>query len=412
MKIIHLLYADSGGGHNAVYRVHQALLKKKIDSQMWVINSKLDDNTIKQPLNVFQMKVIKFFLFFAKNFIVRLMKTKNLEIHSVSFFSSSFLKKINNSDADVVNLHWIQGEMLSIKDISKIKKPIVWTLHDMWAFCGAEHYTEDNRWQEGYNFNNRPSYEGGFDLNRWTWKRKRKYWKKEFQIVTPSKWLASCVSKSALMKDWPVSVIPNPIDADLWKPMDKYTAKKKLNLPSNVPLILFGAMGGGRNLRKGFDLLLQSLKKLKNNSTSKNLELIVFGQNKTKSQSDIAFPIHYIGHLSNNKDLQAAYSAADVMVVPSRQDNLPNTAIEAQACGAPVVAFDVGGLSDIIIHKKTGYLAKKFDTSDLAHGINWVLNQQKIKRLGINARIKAVEKFSEKKISENYLNIYKKVLTN
>jgi len=100
------------------------------------------------------------------------------------------------------------------------------------------------------------------------------------------------------------------------------------------------------------------------------------------------------------------------MVVPSRQDNLPNTAIEAQACGAPVVAFDVGGLSDIIIHKKTGYLAKKFDTSDLAHGINWVLNQQKIKRLGINARIKAVEKFSEKKISENYLNIYKKVLTN
>jgi len=410
MKIIHLLYADSGGGHNAVYRVHQALLKKKIDSQMWVIKSKLDDNTVKQPLSKFQMIIIKLFLFFVNNFIVRLIKTKNLEKHSVSFFSSSFLKKINNCDADIINLHWIQGEMLSIKDISKIKKPIVWTLHDMWAFCGAEHYTNDNRWQEGYNLNNRPSYERGFDLNRWTWKRKKKYWKKQFQIVTPSKWLASCVSKSALMKNYPVSVIPNPIDADFWRPMNKDTAKKELNLPTDVPLILFGAMGGGKNPRKGFDLLLNSLQNLKKNSKNKNFELIVFGENKNESNSKMSFPVNYLGHVYNNTNLQIIYNAADVMVVPSKQDNLPSTAVEAQICGTPVVSFDIGGLGDIIDHKKTGYLAKAFDIKDFADGISWVLDQSRSKELRNNARERSVIKFSEYKVADDYLKIYKNLL--
>jgi glycosyltransferase involved in cell wall biosynthesis len=322
---------------------------------------------------------------------------------------SNWVKLINNSDADIVNLHWIQRETMSIKDISKIKKPIVWTLHDMWAFCGAEHHTNDNRWRDGYYSNNRPNYESGFDLNRWTWNRKKKYWKTPIQIVTPSAWLAKCVSESALMKNWPVSVIPNPIDTDQWTPMDKKKARQLLNLSQDANLILFGAAGGEKNLHKGYDLLLSALEYVKADKKIKKIELVVFGQSKPKSQPDLGFPIHYFGHLNNDLILRTLYSAADVMVVPSRQDNLPNTAVEAQACGTPVVSFNIGGLPDIIDHQKTGYVARAFDIRDLANGIIWVLEQGFSSKLSNNARKRAVEKFSEKKIAEHYVNIYKKL---
>ena len=410
MRIIHLSYNDiNGGAFRATYRIHQSLLKQGINSRLWVNEKKSDDQTVEDSnnkigkvLNKLRAKIINYFL-------IKMLKTENKIIHSPSVLSSNWVKHINNSDADIVHLHWIQNEMLSIKDISKIKKPIVWTLHDMWAFCGAEHYTNDNRWREGYYSNNRPNYESGFDLNRWTWNRKRKYWKTSIQIITPSTWLAKCVKESALMKNWPVSVIAYPIDTNQWTLINRKNARQLLNLSQDVNIILFGASGGGKDPRKGYDLLLSALEYIKADKKIKKIELVVFGQSKPKSQPDLAFPIHYYGHLNDDHRLSALYSAADVMVAPSRQDNLPNTAIEAQACGTPVVSFDIGGLPDIIEHKKTGYLAKAFDTKDLANGITWILEQNVANKLGNNALEQVVEKFSEKKISEDYVSIYKKL---
>ena len=411
MRIIHLSYSDIiGGAFRATYRIHHSLLKHGISSRLWVNEKKSDDwtvedlnNKIGKVLNKLRPQVINYSL-------VKMLKTENKIIHSPSVLPSNWVKHINNSDSDIVHLHWIQNEMLSIKDISKIKKPIVWTLHDMWAFCGAEHYTNDNRWRESYNSNNKPNYESGFDLNRWTWNRKKKYWKNPNQIVTPSKWLAKCVSESALMKNWPVSVIANPIDTYQWKPMEKKNTRQLLNLSQDANLILFGAIGGGKDSRKGYDLLLSALEYIKADKKLKKIELVVFGQSKPKSQPDLGFPIHYSGHLHDDLSLRALYSAADVMVVPSRLEAFGQTASEAHACGTPVVSFDIGGLPDIIEHQKTGYLAKAFDTRDLANGITWVLQQDGSNKLGNNARERAVEKFSEKKISEAYLDIYKKLL--
>jgi glycosyltransferase involved in cell wall biosynthesis len=410
MKIIHLTYADSGGANNAVHRIHHALRNKNVDSQMWVNSSNLEDATV-MPVSKMDNLFNNFRCHLIKNTIVKTLKTENKIIHSPSILPSKWVKRIEESNADIIHLHWVQNEMLSIKDISIISKPIVWTLHDMWAFCGAEHYTNDSRWRKGYSYNNRPNYEKGFDLNLWTWQRKIKFWKKPLTIITPSRWLSNCVKESKLMHNWPVTTIHNPIDVYYWKPMNKKNARKYFNFSQDASLILFGAMGGGNDPRKGFDLLLQSLKKLKNTSKNKNIELVVFGQKKKKSHSYIELPIHFIGHLSNYKHLQAAYSAADVMVVPSRQDNFPSTAVEAQACGTPVVSFNVGGLSDIIEHKKTGYLAKKFDINDFANGINWVLDNQKVKQLYNNSRKRVIENFSANKISDSYINIYKKLLT-
>jgi len=410
MKVIHLAYSDYiGGASIAANRIHLSLLEENIDSKIWVdAPSKKISKLNKFNSSLEKMyKIIRLFLVFP---LLKLIKTDIPIHHSISILSSQWHKKINNSDADVVNIHWVQREMISIKDISKIKKPIVWTLHDMWAFCGAEHYTNDNRWREGYNSNNRPSYESGIDLNQWTWRRKKKYWKNPIQIITPSKWLANCVQESKLMSNWPVSVIPYPLNIKFFKPMDKKIARNQLKVPLDIPLILFGAIGGVKDYRKGFDLLVSSLEHLKNDSKTKKFQLVVFGQEEPKSPPKLGFLVHYVGYLNNDISLRLIYNSADAMIVPSRQDNLPNTCLEAQACGVPIVAFNTGGLSDIIEHKKTGYLAKAFDTKDLANGITYVLDQIDTKKLGKNARQKALEKYLPKTIAEKYKSIYERVL--
>jgi len=411
MKIVHLNYFDiNGGAARAVYRINNSLLKKGINSRMWVNKATSGNWSVEEPtskidkiLNEIRPRLINYSL-------VKMLKTENKIIHSPSVLSSRWVKHVNNSDADIVHLHWIQNEMLSIKDIPRIKKPIVWTLHDMWAFCGAEHYTSDNRWRDGYYSTNRPKYESGFDLNHWSWQRKKKYWTNPIQIVTPSKWLSNCVNESKLMHNWPVSVVPNPIDINRWRPLDKKTARDQLNLSNETSLIVFGAIRGAKDPRKGYDLLLEALKNLKADRKVKKIELIVFGQCKPQTQPELGFPIHFMGHLHDDISLQVLYSASDVMVIPSRQDNLPNTALEAQACDTPVVSFNIGGFADIIEHQKTGYLAKPFDTKDLAKGISWTLDNFKSQRYKNYIHKQAVLKFNEKKIAEQYINIYKRLL--
>jgi len=410
MKIIHLNYSDiNGGAARAAYRIHQSLLNKGINSKMWVNKKNSDEWTVEEPISKKVKLLNEIRPRLINHTLGKMIKTKNKIIHSYSIFPSNWVRYLNESNADIINLHWIQNEMLSIKDISKIKKPIVWTLHDMWAFCGAEHYTDDFRWREGYNSYNKPNYEAGFDLNRMTWLRKKKYWKNPLQIVTPSKWLGKCVGESALMKNWNISVIPYPIDIDFWKSLDKKIARQYLNLETKAQLILFGALGGHRDPRKGYDLLINALKYLKDNE-KRRIEIVIFGQSKPRFQLDLGFPVHYLGHLQDDLTIRTVYSAADVMVIPSRKDNLPNTALEAQTCGTPVVSFDVGGLPDIIEHKRTGYIAKSFDIKDLANGIYWVLDNCETTQLNNNARKQAILKYSEKKIAEDYLNIYKNLI--
>ena len=410
MRVIHLNHSDiNGGAARAAYRIHHALRASGVDSRMWVNKATAGDWTVEGPATKVA-KALAAVRGHAASPLVKTLKTGNPIIHSPAVLPSQWVKRINQSDADVVHLHWVAGEMLSIADIGRIEKPIVWTLHDMWAFCGAEHYAEEFRWREGYRRNNRPAHESGFDLNRWTWERKRKHWQRPMQVVTPSRWLAECVRESALMRNWPESVIPNCLDIVRWKPIEQAQARELLGLPADVPLLLFGAMGGGRDPRKGFDLLTDALAHLRGEIPG--LELVVFGQLAPRNRPDLSFPIHYTGHLHDDLSLRALYSAADVLVVPSRQEAFGQTASEAQACGTPVVAFNIGGLPDIVQHRRTGYLAKSFDTEDLARGIKWVLEEGSRTAINAQAREKAVRNFSSTVVSAKYINLYKAVLAN
>jgi glycosyltransferase involved in cell wall biosynthesis len=410
MKIVHLNYADiNGGAFRAGYRIHHSLLSAGIESRLWVNRAYSGDWTVNTPESKF-FKAKDLIKTNTTSAILKFIGIKSSTIHSPSIFSSDWVEKINSSDCDIVHLHWVQGEMISISDIGQIKKPIVWTLHDMWAFCGAEHYTNDYRWREGYTVANRPTGETGFDINRWTWQRKLKYWKKPMYIVGDSKWLARCASESILMKNWQVKSILYPLDLDVWKPIEKNLARSLLNLPNDVPLLAFGAMGGAIDPRKGFDLLADSIQILHSKQNCNGLQLLVFGERKPELAQNLGFPIHYFGHLYDDQSLRMLYSAADALVVPSRQEAFGQTASEAHACGTPVIAFDTGGLPDIIDHMFTGYLAKPFSIEDLSEGIAWVLENCDANKLGLNARARALNKFSPSIIANDYINLYKDIL--
>ncbi len=410
MKLILLNHSDiNGGAARAAYRIHHALRQSGVDSRMCVDSATSGDWTAQGPATKLRKGWAKIRPTLGGAPFKPVFKTGNPIIHSPAILPSGRVAALNNSDADVLHLHWVQGEMLSIADIGRLRKPVVWTLHDMWAFCGAEHYTEEFRWREGYRKGNRPSYESGFDLNRWTWERKRKHWQRPMHIVTPSHWLAQSVRESALMRDWPVSVIPNPIDTERWQPLEQVLARELLGLPKGVPLLLFGAIGGGQDPRKGFDLLQAALQHLRGEISE--LQLVVFGQLRPKDPPDLGFPIHYTGYLHDDLSLRALYSAADAFVLPSRQDNLPNTGVESLACGTPVVAFDTCGLPDIVTHQETGYLAKAFDEEDLARGIQWVLaDHVRHVRLGAKARAEAVTRFASTVIAPQYVKTYKSAI--
>jgi glycosyltransferase involved in cell wall biosynthesis len=302
--------------------------------------------------------------------------------------------------------------MLRIEELERINKPIIWTLHDMWAFTGGCHCSYGC---EGFRHScgncpqlNRSSKN---DLSRYILSRKKKAWSKlDITIVTPSSWLAECARMSSLFKRNRVEVIHNGLNLDVYKPTNKTTAREILGLPDNKKLILCGAMKAVSDHNKGFDLLYEGVKQL-SAKWSGRAELLVFGSSEPENSSDFGLPVHYLGYLYDDVSLALLYSAADIMVVPSRQEAFGQTASESLACGTAAVAFDIGGLRDIIDHQKTGYLAKPFDISDLAAGIEWVLSDEKRhKELCIKAREKAVNCFDVEKIARQYAELYESIL--
>lgn len=401
-------HADNvGGASRAAYRLYRTLLSADIKANMTVCEKKSDDWAVAGPSGILEKAKHLLRPRIGGN-LMRLQKTRNVNPHSANILPSNLSAKINKSDADIVNLHWVGGETMSIEDIGRISKPVVWTFHDMWAFCGSEHVAEDGpgaRWRSGYYRDNRPSCSSGLDIDRYTWNRKQRAWKNPAHIVTPSRWLAECVRQSALMKDWPVSVVPNVLDTKVFKPLDRLFSRDALNLPQDKKIVLFGAMGGGRSFNKGYDLLLDALKVL--SVDQRDILCVVFGQSEPEQPPGIPFPIKWMGHIGDDSTLALLYSAADVMIIPSRQENLPQSGTEAHACGCPVVAFNCTGLPEVVDHRITGYLAEPYKSDDLARGIAWVLDDsQRHLNLSLAARKKAENLWSARAVIPAYLAVY------
>lgn len=409
MRVLHVNESDiAGGAARAAFRILQAQRGAGLDARMAVNRAHSGDWTVTAPDTLRERISITVRRSMVQRATDRLSQPCS-GMASMALLRTRWPERFAALSAEVVNLHWINNEMLSVRDIARVHVPVVWTLHDMWAFCGAEHYTQSERWRVGYTPQSRPVDARGPDFDRWVWRRKQRAWRRPIQIVTPSRWLADCVRESALMRGWPVRAIPNPIDTSVWQPVDQRLARRLLGLPETAPLLLFGAMGGTRDPRKGYDLLVGALAQMQ--GRIEGLRLVVFGERQPREAPDLGFPVHYMGRLADDPTLRLLYSAADVMVIPSRMDNLPNTGVEAQVCGTPVAAFDVGGLPDIVEPGRSGYLARPFESGDLAEGILWLLaDPERRARMRVETAERAARIHDPSRVAGAYAALYEELL--
>ncbi len=341
--------------------------------------------------------------------IQRLQHSSNDVLHSVNLTPSLWSSVVGRKGADVVNLHWIGAGTLSIRDVGRIRRPVVLSLHDMWGFCGAEHYAPDEpdaRWQVGYRRNNRPSAHKGLDLDRFTWRRKRKHWG-PMAVICGSRWLADCARRSSLMEGWPIHVIPQALDLEVYRPVGREVARRILGFAQDEIVVLFS---GGEDSRKGHDLVGAVLARLAD--TIGQLSAVDFGRSEPIEAPRLGvLRWRWMGHLHDDITLALLYCAADVALVPSRQDNLPQVATEAQACGLPVVGFKVGGMDDAVDHLATGYLADPFSVDDLVRGLLWVLeNDGRRASLGRAARRRAADLWNAMKVVRSHVAVFEEAI--
>ena len=310
----------------------------------------------------------------------------------------------------MVNLHWVTDGFMSVEEIGKITKPVVWSLYDMWPFCGTEHYGVDSpnaRWRNGYSSDNRHSDEFGVDIDRWTWTRKRNSWK-PMNMVPASSWLEDSIHSSALMGTWPITRIPHVVDTHRFAPMDKAQARQRAGLPQQVPLILFLASAGISDERKGFDLLDRALARVR--SDHPDACVVIAGPKSQEYESPSGVPIIWQGSVEGDEALRTLYNAADLLVVPSREDNMPLTAMEAQSCGIPVVAFNIGGLPDIVVHDEAGFLVSPGDTQALGSAISRLLGDPSLREVFSDTAVHhARDTWSPEVVAAKYLDLYSKV---
>lgn len=334
---------------------------------------------------------------------------------SVNWLGSGLQRSLSAFAPDIVHLHWINAGYVSLGEIESLDLPVVWTAHDMWPFTGGCHYDSGCGRYVGSHCVHCPLQTHGRAIEVASSRLKRKVSACEasdIAFVCPSRWLGDVARASPVGAGRQVDVIPNCIDLDRYRPIDRAAARDLFGLAHDEIIILFGALRSQSDPRKGFEQLDAALRSVAATWRGAKISLCVFGTAKRGISSLHGIPVRNMGHLHDDESLIALYSAADIFVAPSLQDNLPNTVLEAAACGLPTVAFNVGGMSDLIEHEATGWLAPAGDASSLADGISAFLASRAWRvRAGAAAREAAASRFSYKTVAASYLAVYERLLT-
>ncbi len=319
--------------------------------------------------------------------------------------------------ADILYLHWINQGLLSLQNIRQLAqtgKPLVWTLHDMWAFTGGCHYSGACKNYEtdcGSCPMLRWSHPG--DLSHRVWKRKKNILPSDIQFITCSEWLAGIARQSSLLSAYPIVAIPNAIDTSVFKPIkeaDRKHFRQALTISDHALVLLFAAMKVSEP-RKGFSYLLEALKIFKNNHPSTPVELLVIGKSDPVELAALPYPFHSLGLIRDMSRLVEIYGSADAFVIPSLEDNLPNTVMEALACGTPVIGFVTGGFPEMAGHLQEGFIAPQRDAAALAEGISRLASDPEfLSRLRVAARKKAEIQYSNPVVAARHLDIYRQLI--
>lgn len=419
LKVLSVCTSDTAGGAaRAAFRIHKGVRELGVESQMFVKDKRSGDDSVK-ALGDF---VPKGRLHRMADWVAA--KVKNKQQHARwkkypnrdNVFMSDMrgtrlYGAFQKQSYDVLHLHWINQRFAHVKDLPT-DKPIVWTLHDSWPFCGVCHYFFDCE-EYKHSCGNCPFLCSDCldDLSHQVWKQKEKAYRHlDLHIVAPSQWLAQCARESSLFGRFPVTVIPNCLDADTFRPLtEEEISPRWASLAENRAgkrYVLFGAVNAVTDKIKGFVHLLDALRILSEQGHGEDFELIVFGADQPLEGMPESIPAHYVGYVSDTNELVSLYNLASVTVVPSLTENLSCTIMESLSCGTPVAAFNIGGNGDMIDHQENGYLARKDDNADLAAGILWCLENNQDGCLSKAGREKVLANYTPEVVARQYKELY------
>lgn len=419
MKIVHLsTYDVAGGAGRAAYRLHTGLRQAGIHSSMFVREARTKDDSVItfKPTQKFWGRVERHF----RRAGIRRKLSPSVSAENRQFEPFRSDRSEYGGDVisqlpkcDVINVHWIVDfvDYPSFFGAIPKGKRIVWTLHDMNAFTGGCHYDLGcGRYLSRCSQCPQLQSEETHDLSTMIWDRKKALFNRikpdQIHIATPSSWLADEVKRSPVLSRFPVSVIPYGVDLEDFAPRNQQSARDVFGIPQKAKVVLFVA-DGLPLYRKGLGTLGEALDRVAHRVP--NLFLICIGHNNPPPGFRV--PWIHLGFVNNDRLLSNIYSAADVFVIPSLQDNLPNTVMESMACGTPVVGFEVGGIPDMVQHGKTGLLARPHDARALEHAIVELLkNSERRSLLSANCRRVAVHRYSLARQAIRYYQLYKQLL--
>ena len=416
MKILHLnTYRDNGGAGKAAGRLNRALQQEGVDSELWV-NFSFDKE---EGHRNFSGSLLQRGAAAVGIVLERIMAKLLLKPLKTPFSFPAWGTDISGHPAvlraDIIHIHWINHGFLrpaELEKLARLQKPIVWTFHDSNAFTGGCHvrYTCDHFENECGNcpLLKNPSRD---DWSHRIWKQKEKAYRfLPLQVIAPSRWMAESVKRSKLLGTRPIEQVANTVSTDIFKPVDKVLAREASGIPVDKFVLLSGFMPSRNDLHKGTSYLLEALEIIAKQIPADELELVVFGNRDNKNIPDFPVKVTFLGRIDSEDLLARCYSAADVFLAPSLEDNLPYTVMESLACGTPVVGFQTGGIPDMVSHLHNGYLAQYRSSEDLANGIKWLYNCDSRGTISRNARQTVMDNFSETVIATRHISLYKSLL--
>ncbi|MEO1525427.1 MAG: glycosyltransferase [Planctomycetota bacterium] len=312
---------------------------------------------------------------------------------------------------DIVNFHWITYLVDWPTFFQRCNRPIVWTTHDMNAFTGGCHYNGPcDRYLTGCGRCPELNSDRDHDPSKEIFRQKRRLFEslpaEKLTFVAPSRWLESCIRSSPLLDKFEVHRIPYGLDTESYQITDAEAARKHWGIEPGQFVVLFIA-ASTKNHRKGLDLLVQSLSRLEQ---PESVTLLCVGGSKPENLPERS-PLVLTGRIDSQEELVRVYNAADCLVLPSRQDNLPNTVLEAIACGTPVVGFETGGVPDMIRPDETGVLCSPIGVDSLTTGIESMRSMiQSGHNLRDSCRRIAESEYGLKTQAESYRELYARLM--
>ncbi|PIR48394.1 hypothetical protein COU80_04570 [Candidatus Peregrinibacteria bacterium CG10_big_fil_rev_8_21_14_0_10_55_24] len=418
MQLVHISTIDIYGAGNAACGLHEALRDVGVQSHMLVLKRHVSAQGLVEfvpardvPFGRLRNNLLRqrSDCDWSRSSVVRSKYEKMTDDRTMHRVERHQLVR----SADVIHLHWIAEYVNYLSFFAGVRgKPMVWTLHDMNPFTGGCHYASNcTRYEQCCGACPQLQSLVEQDVTRRIWQRKqRAFAGQRLHVATPSKWLAQCAERSTLLRGFPVSVIPNSIPSSAFPSCSREESRRVLGLPPEKTIMVFSAMGTGQ--RKGAVYLQQALARLGQIITStQSLSLLIFGSFPVKLLSQSPFPFHSLGYLNDPARVTHCYNAADFLVVPSLQDNLPNVILEAFAAAIPVVGFRVGGIPDMVFPGETGLLATPENSDDLAQKMLWMLEHpEERRRMGICAQVLARTEYSPQLQAQRYLEVYDTLL--